>query len=131
MTFVVYKTVPPCNLYSFTLTTVARHSGDIHSQAVRWSQYEDLEEAMGDEPRHTGLFSICCLLFRPFLMWLFNALESRGFKSSKLHNSSEETDMTAPQLSNSPQYWTMSVYMHRVRSSREDVTYIWRTEYSD
>lgn len=61
-------------------------------------------QAMGEEPRHTGLFSICCLLFRPFLMWLFNALESRGFKSSKLHNNSEETDMTAPQLSNSPQY---------------------------
>lgn len=43
-------------------------------------------------------------LFRPFLMWLFNALESRGLSSSKLHSNSPETDITAPQLSNSPQY---------------------------
>lgn len=46
-----------------------------------------------------------CLLFLPFLMWLFRALESRGFRSSKLQSSSEDTDMTAPQLSNSPQYY--------------------------
>lgn len=47
---------------------------------------------------------MCCLFLLPFLMWLFRALESRGFSSSKLHRSSEETDITAPQLSNSPQY---------------------------
>lgn len=54
--------------------------------------------------RRTGLFSMFCLLFRLFLMWLFSALESRGFRSSKLQSSSGETDMTAAQLSNSPQY---------------------------
>lgn len=52
----------------------------------------------------TGLLSICCRLLRPFLMWLLRALESSGFRSSKLHSNSEDTDMTAPQLSNSPQY---------------------------
>lgn len=45
-----------------------------------------------------------CLLFLPFLMWLFSALESNGLSSSKLQRSSADTDMTAPQLSNSPQY---------------------------
>lgn len=45
-----------------------------------------------------------CLLFLPFLIWLLRALESRGLRSSKLQSSSEDTDMTAPQLSNSPQY---------------------------
>lgn len=45
------------------------------------------------------------LLFLPFLMWLFKALESSGLSSSKLQSSSDETDMTAPQLSNSPQYY--------------------------
>lgn len=43
-------------------------------------------------------------LFLPFLMWLFSALESSGFRSSNEHKSSPETLMTAPQLSNSPQY---------------------------
>lgn len=43
-------------------------------------------------------------LFLPFLMWLFSATESRGLSNSKLQRSSAETDMTAPQLSNSPQY---------------------------
>lgn len=47
---------------------------------------------------------MCCLLFRPFLMWLFKALESSGLSNSKLQSSSDDTDMTAPQLSNSPQY---------------------------
>lgn len=42
MTFVVYKTVPSCNLYAFSLATAARHSGGIHSQAVKWCQYEDV-----------------------------------------------------------------------------------------
>ena len=55
----------------------------------------------------TGLLSMFCLLLRPFLMWLFKALESRGLSSSKLHNSSSETAITAPQLSNSPQYYTL------------------------
>ena len=52
----------------------------------------------------TGLFSIFCRIVRPFLIWLLRALESRGLRSSKLQRSSPETDMTAPQLSNSPQY---------------------------
>lgn len=60
----------------------------------------------------TGLLSICCRLLRPFLMWLLRALESRGFRSSKLQSSSAETDITAPQLSNSPQYWTM-IRLHK------------------
>jgi hypothetical protein len=54
--------------------------------------------------RLTGLCKVANLLVRPFLIWLFRAAESSGFKSSKLHNSSAETAMTAPQLSNSPQY---------------------------
>lgn len=54
--------------------------------------------------RHTGLLSIELRLFLPFLIWLFSADESSGFRSSKLQRSSEDTDMTAPQLSNSPQY---------------------------
>jgi hypothetical protein len=37
-------------------------------------------------------------------MWLFSALESSGFSSSKLQRSSGEMDIMAPQLSNSPQY---------------------------
>lgn len=57
----------------------------------------------------TGLLSICWRLFRPFLMWLFRALESRGLRSSKLQSNSDDTDMTAPQLSNSPQYYKQSV----------------------
>ena len=64
----------------------------------------DLQQSSCTAKRLTGLFSIFCLLFRPFLMWLFKALESSGFRSSKLHSSSLDTDMTAPQLSNSPQY---------------------------
>jgi hypothetical protein len=43
-------------------------------------------------------------------MWLFSALESRGLSSSKLQSNSEETDMTAPQLSNSPQYYNSHQY---------------------
>lgn len=50
-----------------------------------------------------GLLSIELRLFLPFLIWLFSADESSGFRSSKLQRSSEDTDMTAPQLSNSPQ----------------------------
>lgn len=46
-----------------------------------------------------------CRSLRPFLMCLFNAVESNGFNSSKLQSNSEDTDMTAPQLSNSPQYY--------------------------
>lgn len=46
-------------------------------------------------------------LFRLFLIWLFNALESSGLRSSKLQSNSPDTDMTAPQLSNSPQYYSM------------------------
>lgn len=44
-------------------------------------------------------------LLRPFLIWFFSAVESRGFSNSKLQRSSPETDMMAPQLSNSPQYY--------------------------
>lgn len=40
-------------------------------------------------------------------MWFFKALESRGFRSSKLQSSSSDTDITAPQLSNSPQYYKL------------------------
>jgi hypothetical protein len=43
-------------------------------------------------------------LLRPFLMWFFKALESNGLRSSKLQSNSADTDMMAPQLSNSPQY---------------------------
>lgn len=56
----------------------------------------------------TGLFSMLWRLLRPFLIWLFNALESSGFSSSKLQSNSPDTDITAPQLSNSPQYWNLS-----------------------
>ena len=59
------------------------------------------------EKERTGLFSMLFLLLRPFLMWLFKALESNGFSSSKLQRSSPDTDMTAPQLSNSPQYYLL------------------------
>ncbi len=52
----------------------------------------------------TGLFTMCFLLCFCFLMCVFKALESSGFRSSKLQSSSALTDMTAPQLSNSPQY---------------------------
>lgn len=52
----------------------------------------------------TGLLKVLLRLFLPFLMWLFSALESSGFKSSKLQSNSLETLITAPQLSNSPQY---------------------------
>lgn len=79
----------------------------------------------------TGLLSICCLLFRPFLMWLFKAFESRGFKSSKLQSSSDETDMTAPQLSNSPQYCHVVSFVRWPGGSRpKRVTHIWRAENS-
>lgn len=54
--------------------------------------------------KHTGLLSRVCLFLRSALMCCFKALESSGFSSSKLQRSSAETDMTAPQLSNSPQY---------------------------
>jgi hypothetical protein len=56
------------------------------------------------KPLLTGLLSMFWRSFRPFLIWRLRALESSGFSNSKLHNSSPETDMTAPQLSNSPQY---------------------------
>jgi len=59
---------------------------------------------IGGDVKLTGLLSICWRLLRPFLMWLLRALESRGLSNSKLHRSSADTDMTAPQLSNSPQY---------------------------
>lgn len=52
----------------------------------------------------TGLLSKLFRLLRPFLMWFFNAVESSGFNNSKLQRSSPETDIIAPQLSNSPQY---------------------------
>jgi hypothetical protein len=52
----------------------------------------------------TGEFSMLCRLFLLFLICCFSALESRGLRSSKLHSNSAETDITAPQLSNSPQY---------------------------
>lgn len=55
----------------------------------------------------TGELSMLWRLFLLFLIWLFSALESRGLRSSKLQSSSPETDMTAPQLSNSPQYCTV------------------------
>jgi hypothetical protein len=58
--------------------------------------------------QHTGLFRMWFLLLRPFLMWFLRAFESSGLSSSKLHSSSDETDMTAPQLSNSPQYYNRS-----------------------
>ncbi len=45
-----------------------------------------------------------CRLFLPFLIWLFSALLSSGFSSSNEHSNSPETLITAPQLSNSPQY---------------------------
>jgi hypothetical protein len=57
------------------------------------------------ERQLTGLLSMLFRSFRPFLIWLFNCAESRGFNNSKLHSSSPETDMIAPQLSNSPQYY--------------------------
>lgn len=44
----------------------------------------------------TGLFSMCWRLLRPFLIWLFKALESRGLRSSKLQSNSADTDITAP-----------------------------------
>lgn len=53
-------------------------------------------------------------------MWLFSALESSGFNSSKLHRSSADTDMTAPQLSNSPQYCLVSFKS----SEREGLSYV-------
>lgn len=43
--------------------------------------------------------------FLPFLIWFFRAVESSGLSSSKLHSSSPDTDIMAPQLSNSPQYY--------------------------
>lgn len=64
-----------------------------------WFKFQDPLEA-----RHTGELSMLWRLFLLFLMWLLSALESRGLRSSKLQSSSPETDMTAPQLSNSPQY---------------------------
>lgn len=53
----------------------------------------------------TGELSMLWRLFLLFLIWLLSALESSGFSNSKLHSNSPETDMTAPQLSNSPQYY--------------------------
>lgn len=53
----------------------------------------------------TGLWCIMeVLLLRLFFICCFNAVESNGLSSSKLHSSSPETLITAPQLSNSPQY---------------------------
>lgn len=60
------------------------------------------------KPQLTGELMKFFRLFRCFLMWFFNPLESSGFRSSKLHNSSDDTDITAPQLSNSPQYCFVS-----------------------
>lgn len=54
--------------------------------------------------RLTGLLNKLFRLLRPFLIWFFNAVESKGFSSSKLQRSSLDTDIIAPQLSNSPQY---------------------------
>lgn len=54
---------------------------------------------------HTGLLSMLLRRCLPFLICVLRAAESRGFSSSKLHRSSVETAMTAPQLSNSPQYY--------------------------
>jgi hypothetical protein len=59
----------------------------------------------------TGELSALFLLFRPFLIWLFSALESSGLRSSKLQSSSELTLITAPQLSNSPQYYRDTLAM--------------------
>lgn len=63
----------------------------------------ECEEGKGNK-KLTGLFNMLFRLFLPFLIWLFKALESSGFNSSKLQSNSPETDMIAPQLSNSPQY---------------------------
>lgn len=61
-------------------------------------------------------------------MWLFSALESSGLRSSKLQSSAEDTDMTAPQLSNSPQYcFVLAV----VAVGALQVTYVWCAENSD
>jgi hypothetical protein len=61
-------------------------------------------EALFELLELTGLFNIFWRLLFAFFMWCFKALESSGFNNSKLHSNSAETDMTAPQLSNSPQY---------------------------
>lgn len=53
----------------------------------------------------TGLLSMLLRRCLPFLMCVLRAAESSGLSSSKLHRSSVETAMTAPQLSNSPQYY--------------------------
>lgn len=71
-----------------------------HGTRLEWKS-EKKQRGFG---RLTGLLNMLFLLLRPFLMWFFRAVESRGFKSSKLQRSSPETDMIAPQLSNSPQY---------------------------
>ena len=70
-----------------------------------------------------------CRLVLLFLIWLFNALESRGLSSSKLQSSSPDTDITAPQLSNSPQYCTVSVNLYH--NALVGCTYIWGRENSD
>lgn len=58
-------------------------------------------------------------LFRPFLMWFFRAVESKGFNNSKEQRSSPETDMIAPQLSNSPQYYDKLVELRGSASGLE------------
>lgn len=74
----------------------------------------------------TGELSMLWRLFLLFLMWLFSALESRGLRSSKLQSNSPETDMTAPQLSNSPQYCQRSAMIFFPGSCAYKETYVWR-----
>lgn len=71
-------------------------------RALAW--HEIVCKERGVDKGLTGLFIKLFRSFRPFLMWFFRAVESKGFNSSKLQSNSPETDMIAPQLSNSPQY---------------------------
>lgn len=87
-------------------------SADVCSRAFQVS-YQVQAQVHG---YHTGLIRALLRLFRPFLMWLFRALESKGLRSSKLQRSSEETLITAPQLSNSPQYYQDVLASNLVRS---------------
>lgn len=68
MTSVVYKTALSFELYALFLVDAVRHFGGTHSQAARKRSVLGGCQVVGCESRHTGLFSICCLLFRPFLM---------------------------------------------------------------
>lgn len=100
-----------------SLKALSRHRGRL---GVDQSLYHNLVQS-----RLTGLFNILFLLLRPFLMWLFSALESSGLSSSKLQRSSLETDITAPQLSNSPQYYDRQLML--VISLRNDLRWGLRT----